>query len=213
MMNFNEWMNVVREHWASFLVAIVLVVAIAIPVFEYLYKVRISERDAKILGLESQIEDLKKELAVLTKGHSPADSATIRSLSDSSVSIESFDKIGRVASGGVVLSRNDRFLVLLYAGKAGGPYWLQGGNGQMFSEDERKQIGVSYLAKWTISEVHVGANVTDLRAVLISPGDLQKFLAAGSADPQAGSALKISSINSLPEPKVVSPRFDPTRSR
>jgi hypothetical protein len=127
------------------------------------------------------------------------------------VYIENFNKIQKVVSGKVLLSSDEQFFILVFAGKAGGPYWLQGASGSLFTETKREKIGVFWQSSWTVPEIHVGQDIVDLRAVAVFPKDVRKSVAAGIPDPQSGNAIKIENIISLPDPKKISAIFDPSK--
>ena len=56
-MTFRERVKEVVDHWAYFLVALLIVGAVSVPAFDYIYKSRIEEKDSKIKGLETKIEE------------------------------------------------------------------------------------------------------------------------------------------------------------
>ena len=129
----------------------------------------------------------------------------------SEVTIDGYDEPRKVVSGKAILSSNKKFSILVFAGKNGGPHWLQGSSGSLFSEVQRKQIGDQWEASWFVPEIHVGDDVVEIHAVAIFPRDTNRFIAAGIPDPFTGNAIKIGSITVLPEPKRVSSAFDPTK--
>lgn len=128
------------------------------------------------------------------------------------VFITSFDKPRKTISGRVVLKSNKPYWILIFAGKAGGPYWLQGAGGSLFTRTDLKQVGAQWEATWVVPEIHIGPNVIDVRAVAILPDDKKKFIEAGTPDSKTGNTFKINSLDELPKPKKrkISPLFDPT---
>jgi len=125
------------------------------------------------------------------------------------VFIDNFNMDERAISGKVTLSSDSSYKILIFAGKNGGPYWLQGSKGNLFSETRRRAQYDKWQAEWIVPEVFIGTNVVDVRAIAIIPKDTDRFVNAGIPDPYAGNAIKIESLSVLPDPKKISQIFKP----
>ncbi len=119
-----------------------------------------------------------------------------------------FDRAKRTVSGTLSSSADRKFKLLVFAGKAGRPYWLQGAGGKLYSEDERRQENGKWIVKWTVPEVYIGKGVVELRVIVVADGEEENFLKAGVPDSKAGDAIKIQNFNSLPESLAISSGFD-----
>lgn len=176
------------------LVAVIIAAIVSIGGMFFTYQGRISK-------LEAQIES-KQSISQKTSLDGVQSILPV-----SSVTIDNFNPDKKTVNGNAVLSRDGQYWILIFAGKSGGPYWLQGATGKLLSKYEPKKNGDNWVAKWSVSEVYIGKDVVDLHAVAISPQDIHQFKEAGIADQQAGNAIKVLSVDTLPEPKVVSPKF------
>ena len=114
--------------------------------------------------------------------------------------------IGRIF-GSARLVHDQEFWVFVYAGKSGGPYWLQGGRGGNFEEISREVTeSGEWLVKWGVNDIYLGEGVRDVRAVALKQEDKAKFAKTGYLD---SGTRKIESLFELPKHTVLSDRFDP----
>jgi nucleoside 2-deoxyribosyltransferase len=115
--------------------------------------------------------------------------------------------IGRIF-GSARLVHNQEFWVFVYAGKSGGPYWLQGGTGGNFEEISREVTeSGEWLVEWGVNDIYLGEGVRDVRAVALKREDKAKVLEKGYLD---CGTKKIESLYELPNKlTVLSDRFDP----
>ena len=124
------------------------------------------------------------------------------------VQIINYNANERVINGTALITENEPIHILVFAGKTGGPYWLQGASGTIYSEEERIQTGEDWKITWKISEIYVGTNVHDIRAVAATPDYCDKIIEQGIYDP-ASQALKFISISGFKVCNAQSVQFDP----
>ena len=109
--------------------------------------------------------------------------------------------------GSARLVHNQEFWVFVYAGKSGGPYWLQGGTGGNFEEISREVTeSGEWLVKWGVNDIYLGEEVRDVRAVALKQENKAMFAKTGYMD---SGTRKIESLLDLPKHTVLSPHFDP----
>ncbi|MBP8016715.1 hypothetical protein KAZ01_01790 [Candidatus Gracilibacteria bacterium] len=104
------------------------------------------------------------------------------------IKIIKYDPESKIIYGDAVLLNDEKILILIFAGKTGGPYWLQGANGKFYSETERNRTDVNWQISWLIREVYLGKKVNEIRAIAINPKYLNKIIEKGEKGPMLGNA-------------------------
>lgn len=122
----------------------------------------------------------------------------------SEVKVDRYDEDNKTASGTLVLSKDKPMWVLVYVGKAGGPYWLQGVKGTRYAQTSKTDQGEKFVVSWSVSEVHIGDDVVEVYAIAVSEKDKESFISTGYPDADSGNAIKIDSLSQLPKSGVIS---------